>query len=47
MTIKKVTVAGDGVLGAQIVYVTAFHGYKVTILGRRDDSIERIKLRVD
>lgn len=47
MTIKKVTIAGGGVLGAQIAYATAFHGYDVTIWGRRDDSIERIKPRVD
>lgn len=47
MTIKKVTVAGGGVLGAQIAYAAAFHGYDVTIWGRRDDSIERIKPRID
>ena len=47
MTIKKVTIAGGGVLGAQIAYAAAFHGYDVTIWGRRDDSIERIKPRVD
>lgn len=47
MTIQKVTVAGGGVLGAQIAYVAAFHGYDVTIWGRRDDSIERIKPRID
>ena len=47
MTIKKVTIAGGGVLGAQIAYATAFHGYDVTIWGRRDDSLERIKPRID
>lgn len=47
MTIKKVTIAGGGVLGAQIAYATAFHGYDVTIWGRRDDSIDRIKPRID
>ena len=47
MTIKKVTIAGGGVLGAQIAYAAAFHGYDVTIWGRRDDSIERIKPRID
>lgn len=47
MTIKKVTIAGGGVLGAQIAYATAFHGYDVTIWGRREDSLERIKPRVD
>lgn len=47
MTIQKVTIAGGGVLGAQIAYAAAFHGYDVTIWGRRDDSIERIKPRID
>lgn len=47
MAIQKVTVAGGGVLGAQIAYAAAFHGYDVTVWGRRDDSIERIKPRVD
>ena len=45
--IKNVTVAGGGVLGAQIAYITAFHGFNVTIWGRRDDSIERIKPRIE
>ena len=34
-------------MGAQIAYAAAFHGYDVTIWGRRDDSIERIKPRID
>lgn len=46
MNINKVTIAGGGVLGAQIAYAVAFHGYKVTIWGRKDDSIERIKPRI-
>lgn len=45
--IKNVTIAGGGVLGAQIAYITAFHGFNVTIRGRRDDSIERIKPRIE
>ena len=47
MNIKKVTIAGGGVLGAQIAYAVAFHGYKVTIWGRKEESIERIKPRID
>ena len=47
MNIQKVTIAGGGVLGAQIAYAVAFHGYNVTIWGRKDDSIERIKPRID
>ncbi|WP_236785914.1 3-hydroxyacyl-CoA dehydrogenase [Anaerococcus ihuae] len=47
MKIKKVTIAGGGVLGAQIAYVTAFHGFDVTIWGRSEGSIERVKPRID
>ena len=47
MTIKKVTVAGGGVLGAQIAYAAAFHGFDVTIWGRSEGSIERVKPRVE
>ena len=45
--IKNVTIAGGGVLGAQIAYITAFHGFNVTVWDRRDDSIERIKPRIE
>ena len=34
MAIKNVTVAGGGVLGAQIAYAIAFHGFDVTLWGR-------------
>ena len=47
MKIKNVTVAGGGVLGAQIAYITAFHGYNVTLWGRSEGSIERIKPRIE
>lgn len=47
MNIKNVTVAGGGVLGAQIAYITAFHGYNVTLWGRSEASIERIKPRIE
>lgn len=47
MKIKKVTIAGGGVLGAQIAHVTAFHGFDVTIWGRSEGSIERVKPRID
>lgn len=47
MKIKKVTIAGGGVLGAQIAYVSAFHGFDVTIWGRSEGSIERVKPRID
>ena len=47
MEIKKVTVAGGGVLGAQIAYAAAFHGFDVTIWGRSEGSIERAKPRIN
>lgn len=47
MKIKNVTIAGGGVLGAQIAYATAFHGYNVTIWGRSEGSIERVRPRID
>lgn len=47
MNIKNVTIAGGGVLGAQIAYITAFHGYNVTLWGRSEGSIERIKPRIE
>lgn len=47
MKIKNVTVAGGGVLGAQIAYVAAFHGFNVTIWGRSEGSIERVKPRIE
>ena len=47
MKIKNVTIAGGGVLGAQIAYVSAMHGFDVTIWGRRDDSITRVKERMN
>lgn len=47
MEIKNVTVAGGGVLGAQIAYITAFHGFNVTLWGRSEGSIERIKPRLE
>ena len=46
MAIKNVTVAGGGVLGAQIAYAIAFHGFDVTLWGRSEGSIERMKPRL-
>lgn len=47
MEIKNVTIAGGGVLGAQIAYATAFHGFNVTIWGRSEGSIDRVKPRIE
>ncbi|MFT8908778.1 MAG: 3-hydroxyacyl-CoA dehydrogenase [Lentilactobacillus diolivorans] len=46
MTIKKVTVAGSGVLGSQIAFQTAFKGFPVTIYDINQAALEKAKDRV-
>ncbi|TXF90771.1 3-hydroxyacyl-CoA dehydrogenase [Neolewinella aurantiaca] len=43
MDIKNVTIAGSGVLGAQIAFQTAFHGYAVTVYDISDEVLEKAK----
>jgi 3-hydroxyacyl-CoA dehydrogenase len=43
MNIKKVTLAGSGVLGSQIAFQTAFHGYDVMVYDISDDILEKSK----
>lgn len=43
MNIKKVTIAGSGVLGAQIAFQTAFHGYAVMVYDLSDEILEKAK----
>ncbi|MFC9437761.1 3-hydroxyacyl-CoA dehydrogenase [Nocardia sp. NPDC057030] len=40
MTIRKVTVLGTGVLGSQIAFQTAFHGFEVTAYDIDDDAVQ-------
>lgn len=47
MNIKKVVVAGGGVLGSQIALQTAYCGFDVTIWLRSEDSIERAKPKLE
>ena len=47
MTIKKVTVAGGGVLGSQIALQSAYCGFDVTIWLRSEDSIGRCIPKLD
>lgn len=47
MSIKKVVVAGGGVLGSQIAFQTAYKGYDVTIWLRSEGSIGRTKPKVE
>ncbi|MFW0716389.1 3-hydroxyacyl-CoA dehydrogenase [Pedobacter sp. N23S346] len=43
MKIKNVTVFGSGVLGAQIAFHTAYHGYNVTLFDISDELLENAK----
>lgn len=45
--IKKVVVAGGGVLGAQIAYQSAYCGFETIIWLRSKESIERAKVKVE
>lgn len=47
MEIKNVTVFGSGVLGAQIAFQTAFHGYTVTLFDIREDLLEDAKIKFE
>lgn len=47
MTIRKVTVAGGGVLGSQIALQSAYCGFEVTIWLRSESSIERCAPKLD
>ncbi|MCU1480298.1 MAG: 3-hydroxybutyryl-CoA dehydrogenase/3-hydroxyacyl-CoA dehydrogenase [Subtercola sp.] len=44
-TIRTVTVLGTGVLGSQIAYQAAFHGYAVTAYDISDEVLEKAKAR--
>lgn len=46
MEIKKVVVCGGGILGSQIAFQCAYCGYDVTILIRKEDSIEDVKSKL-
>ncbi|MBA2795852.1 3-hydroxyacyl-CoA dehydrogenase [Streptococcus porcinus] len=46
MTIKRVTVAGSGVLGSQIAFQTAYKGLEVTIYDIDEQAIERGKAKI-
>ena len=47
MAIKKVVVAGGGVLGSQIAFQSAYSGYDVTIWLRSEGSIGRCQPKLD
>ncbi|GGG43825.1 3-hydroxyacyl-CoA dehydrogenase [Bizionia arctica] len=43
MNYKNITIAGSGVLGYQIAFQTAFHGFQVTVYDINDDVLEKAK----
>ena len=42
---NKITVAGSGVLGSQIAFQTAYHGYAVALYDISDAEIGRASCR--
>ncbi|MNJ92083.1 putative 3-hydroxybutyryl-CoA dehydrogenase [compost metagenome] len=47
MEFKNITVAGSGVLGYQIAFQSAFHGYNVTVYDISDEILEKAKAKFD
>lgn len=47
MKIKNVTVFGSGVLGAQIAFHTAYHGYDVTLFDINEQLLENAKQKFE
>ena len=43
MNYKKIVIAGGGILGSQIAFQSAYSGYDVIILIRKEDSIKDVK----
>lgn len=43
MNFQNITVAGSGVLGYQIAFQTAFHGFNVTVYDINDEVLEKQK----
>lgn len=47
MTFKNITVAGSGVLGYQIAFQTAFHGFNVIVYDINDEVLEKAKSKFE
>ncbi|NLR57708.1 3-hydroxyacyl-CoA dehydrogenase [Chitinophaga polysaccharea] len=45
MNFKNITIAGSGVLGYQIAFQSAFHGFDVTVYDINDDILEKAKAK--
>jgi 3-hydroxybutyryl-CoA dehydrogenase len=46
MNYKKIVIAGGGILGSQIAFQSAYCGFNVTILIRKEDSIDDVKSKL-
>lgn len=47
MNYKNITIAGSGVLGYQIAFQAAFHGFKVTVYDINDEVLDKAKAKFD
>ncbi|RFC55470.1 3-hydroxyacyl-CoA dehydrogenase [Brumimicrobium aurantiacum] len=47
MDYKNITIAGSGVLGYQVAFQVATHGFKVTVYDINDDVLEKAKQKFD
>lgn len=47
MEFKQITVAGSGVLGSQIAFQSAFHGFNVTVYDINDEVLESAKEKIN
>lgn len=47
MIYKRVVVAGGGILGSQIAFQSAYCGFDVTILIRKEDSLDDLQLKLE
>ncbi|MEI2405081.1 3-hydroxyacyl-CoA dehydrogenase [Niallia taxi] len=47
MKFKHITVAGSGVLGSQIAFQSAFHGFNVTVYDINDEVLESAKEKIN
>ena len=46
MKYNKIVVAGGGILGTQIAFQSAYCGYDVTVLVRKEDNIDAVKTKL-
>ena len=47
MNLKRIVIAGGGILGSQIAFQSAYSGYDVTILIRKEDLISDVEKKIN